>query len=229
MRVLHTSDLHGRYKPLLRALAEPDYDLWIDTGDLLPNPNRSHSGFDWHASNRRHQSRWLGFKGLPARIATALAGRPAICVQGNHDFVSLAMYLKALGVPAHELIQGECVSLGDHRFAGFRQVVRHHGRWNGELPQGDFWPIVEATMQHDPTVVCTHSPAYGVLDHVDTVIETENAHIGVKALSQAFEYREHHVRYHLFGHVHEAAGMVVERGGICYRNGALNLTRFELT
>lgn len=30
-------------------------------------------------------------------------------------------------------------------------------------------------------------------------------------------------------HVHEAAGMVVERGGICYRNGALNLTRFELT
>jgi Icc-related predicted phosphoesterase len=228
MRALHTSDLHGRYKPLLRALSAPDYDLWIDTGDFLPNPQRHLQGLDWHTINRRHQARWLRFKSLPKRIAQALAGRPVILVPGNHDFISLASHLKPLGVPVYELTSGEGVQLGAHRFAGFRHVVRHRGRWSGEIEQADFAPLVDATFDQSPTVLCTHSPAYGVLDHVDDVMQTQDAHIGVKALRDALRDRDHTVRHHLFGHVHETAGMVVERDGITYRNGALGLTHIEL-
>lgn len=221
MQVLHTSDLHGRYKPLLRALAQDDYDLWIDTGDLLPNPNRDRHGHDWHATNRTHQSKWLGFKSLAKRIAEALDGRPAILVRGNHDFVSLAQRLKPRGVPVTELTAGVSVEHGEHRFAGFGEVVRHHGRWSGEVEQGAFEPLVRATMDQAPTVLCTHSPAYGVLDQVDTSVATDDAHIGVRALAQALEHGAHDVRLHLFGHVHETAGQQVDRFGVRCSNGAL--------
>ena len=39
MRVLHTSDLHGKYKRLL-AFDEP-FDVWVDTGDFFDNVGRA--------------------------------------------------------------------------------------------------------------------------------------------------------------------------------------------
>ena len=39
MRVLHTSDLHGKYKRLL-AVEEP-FDVWVDTGDFFHNVGRA--------------------------------------------------------------------------------------------------------------------------------------------------------------------------------------------
>lgn len=229
MRVLHTSDLHGRYKPLLRALEADDFDVWIDTGDLLPNPNRNTAGFDWHATNRRHQVRWLRFKSIARRLTAALRGRPAILVRGNHDFISLAPQLRACGATAHELTAGASVTLDGLTFAGFGEVVRHRGRWSGEVEQGGFWPLVEATFEAAPDVLCTHSPAYGVLDHVDAEVETEDAHTGIRALADRLATTDHRVRWHLFGHVHESADRVVERGGIWYRNGALTLQVVELS
>lgn len=228
MRVLHTSDLHGRYKPLLLALEAGGFDLWIDTGDLLPNPSTPRQGWDWHTANQIHQARWLRFKTLAERLTRALDGRPAILVRGNHDFISLAPALRARGASATELTAGAMLELDGLRFAGFGEVVRHRGRWSGEVEQGGFHPLVEATFATDPHILCTHSPAYGILDDVDPSVATDDAHVGIRALADRLAASTHQVRWHLFGHVHETADRVVARGGVRHRNGALNLRVVDL-
>ncbi|MFN3197557.1 MAG: metallophosphoesterase [Bradymonadia bacterium] len=221
IRILHTSDLHGRYKPLLRRLAEGDYDLWIDTGDFLPNPGRpSQDPVMWSTGQQRHQRRWMQFKDLAARLAEALDGRPAVMVQGNHDFIPVVGALRHAGVDAHGISPDAVTTCCGLRFSGFREVSTINGRWVGEVDDDRLWALSDEALSHGADVLVTHSPPRGVLDGLDC-----GDHFGAPGLAEAMEGGP---RLHLFGHVHEHGGQQIERGGVVYANGATQMRIVEL-
>ncbi len=223
MRILHTSDLHGRYKPLLRALAAGDYDIWVDTGDFFPNKTPLGSPDEMRFVQPRWQARWFGFKQLKYRLAEALDGRPMVSVSGNHDFTRFANQLRSAGADARQLEAGDCLELLGQRIAGFREVPEDEGRWMGELPQDAFAELVATTEALGPSLLLTHAPPGGILDDV-----AEDGHIGVMALTDWLGSRAHGVRAHLFGHTHRHGGQEVERHGLRFINGATQIRVLEL-
>jgi len=209
MRILHTSDLHGRNLVLADVMEDNAhaYDVWVDSGDFFPNKTRGDS-----SEEIPFQKRFWLLKDMGRRIVTALAGRPLVCVGGNHDYVDLAALVRAAGGIAHNVTDGPVV-IGGVRFAGFREVPWLYGEWNGETH--DFSEIVENVMGQDPHVLVTHGPAAGILD-----VASDGRPCGVRNLTTRLMYGEHGVRAHLFGHIHDQGGSTIEEGGIFFSNAA---------
>lgn len=220
-RVLHTSDLHGHYHRLEQLLGTIDsLDLWIDTGDFFPNKTRGDRRIE-----PGHQWRWAT---KHTRIGERLAkicvdrGITVLSVGGNHDYVSLSQVLRGAGMPegsTYDLSdsRGASVTVCGLRFAGFREIPWIEGEWNGETPDGGFRELVDRVLDLSPgpDVLLTHAPASGILDDPHY-----RYHCGIPYLTQALMYRDHSIRYHLFGHVHEQGGQTVDRGGILFSNAA---------
>lgn len=216
MRVLHTSDLHGRYKRLL-AIDEP-FDVWVDTGDFMPNEGRKPKT-DYRIVpelESQYQAKWWRWKSLGARIAAWLDGRPAVVVSGNHDFLRLAALLGRDHPATYEVEPGG-VEVAGLRWAGFREVTRDIGEWVGETEEPRLLELAAATVASKPDVVLTHARPSGVF-------ETEWLnHLGLPGLVGATG-----ARWHFFGHEHATGGRVIEREGVRYVNGACHLRIHEL-
>jgi len=207
MKVLHSSDLHGRYKKLL-CFEEP-FDLWVDTGDFFPNKGRRPAtGYrivPW--LERSYQSKWWRWKSLGSRLARWLDGRPMISVSGNHDFVSLAVLLQAAGAHAHAVQTERAVDVAGLRWAGFRDIPYMDGEWPGEAHT--FGEAVDGALAQRPDILLTHAPPAGVLDDGEGIPELATAlraHPGPRA--------------HLFGHVHHHGGQETTLGSVRCVNGA---------
>lgn len=212
-RVLHTSDLHGRYKPLLAF--DQELDVWVDTGDFFPNKGRRPgTGFQILAEfERRYQVRWLHLKKLHGRLAAWLRGRPAVTIPGNHDFLCLAQVLQSAGADAHR-VEPRGVEVAGLTWAGFREIPAMDGEWPGETD--DFSAVVDQVWRTKPDVLVTHAPAEGILDGTDGY--------GVPELGMALRTRGHRLRAHLFGHEHEDGGKRAELDGVLHHNGATRMT-----
>jgi Icc-related predicted phosphoesterase len=215
MKILHSSDLHGSYKPLLAAL-EGDYDIWIDTGDFFPNKTRG------TAIEASYQTRWFGgYKGLGERIKARIGNRPMISVPGNHDFVNLAHLLTRSGVQAFDITDPifnpsfPPFSFHSVRFAGFREIPYIAGEWNGEAHCFD--DQINRVAATNPDILLTHAPPSGVLSD----------QWGIPALTTYLFYQPHRIKLHLFGHVHEHGGEEVTEGGIRFVNGATTIRTVE--
>lgn len=214
LRVLHSSDLHGSYKDLLRKLNEGNYDVWIDTGDFFPNKTRGFAPVEVV-----HQRRWFQvYKRLGERIAEALNGKPLISVSGNHDYVSLARLCAEAGAETHDLSVGHCAQVCGLKFAGFREINWIAGEWKGETP--DLRPVVDNAMLHDPDILVTHAPPQGILDG--------EFGYGIASLTSELMYRNHRIKAHLFGHTHAHGGCSTERAGIQFYNGATTTTLISI-
>lgn len=219
LRVLHTSDLHGVYKPLL-AVDPALFDVWLDTGDFLPTHGRTlRTGMTILPEvERKQQSKWLGYRFLPARIAEWLGGKPAIVLGGNHDFISLYGSLQHAKVNVH-LVTPAGVTVCGLKWAGFCEVhqVNAEKEWVGEVPRSDanmvFRGLIEQTLASDPDILVTHSPPGGILC-------PRGEDYGIDELTQALTYRPHAVRMHFFGHDHKGGGQTVDLMGIRFVNGA---------
>ncbi|MFT5586603.1 MAG: Icc-related predicted phosphoesterase [Cognaticolwellia sp.] len=222
MRILHSSDLHGRYKLLLNG--EQDFDLWLDTGDFMDNKGRKCStGFKIEpALERVYQAKLIRWKKLAQRFAEWLDGRPAILVPGNHDFASFGRYLQALGCPNVHLIEPKGVEVLGLRWAGFREIPWMAGEWVGERKQEDFEDLVRETWAADPDVLVTHAPAFGRLD-----LNSSRENEGIVSLGQALE-EPGGIRTHFHGHTHFSGGKVMEQGGVRTVNGAQGAQVWEL-
>lgn len=215
--MLHTSDLHGRYKVVL-GVTEP-FDVWVDTGDFFPNRGRVPStGFRIaHAAEHRYQHRWLELKDLLRRLTAWLDGRPMLCVPGNHDFLRLAPRLRAAGADAHEVTPDGLELLG-HTWAGFREIPPLIGEWPGECQ--DFGPLVDRVWAAYPDILVTHAPPLGILDGPERT--------GVEALRGALFGRTHRVGLHLFGHEHADGGRTDVVDGVRFHNGAEHVGWIDL-
>jgi Icc-related predicted phosphoesterase len=89
MRILHTSDLHlnaDRFDDLVQRLVQDDYDIWLDSGDLLPDVPLSATGRDTQAD---WQLEWLRQTDFRARVREALGSRDAYFAPGNHDAIRI--------------------------------------------------------------------------------------------------------------------------------------------
>ena len=212
IRVLHTSDLHGRFDKLLNFM-EP-FDLWIDTGDFFPNaierkeeggPDRGVPAIEtpfqreWIAPHLRDLANWLG-------------RRPMLSVPGNHDFTDLAGLLRSQGADAQQ-VTTKGVDLFGIRFAGFRDIPFRRGEWACE--SHDLRPVSLRALDCDPDVLLTHAPPAGILE--------DDRGDGNAPLATALSFRHHKVRAHFFGHSHRCGGKEQEINGIRFFNGAQRL------
>lgn len=207
MKILHTSDLHGQYEGLLRLLSGEVFDLWVDTGDFFPNRTRGDREIEVP-----YQAKWFEWKRLGSRLVEALEDVPLVCVSGNHDYVDLAGLIREAEGVAYNVSDGPAV-VGGLSFSGFREIPWMGGEWNGEAH--DFTPLVKKTLEEDPDVLVTHSPPGGILDK-----STDGHPCGVNALTSQLTYTQHKVRAHLFGHIHEQGGLMVEDLEIKFSNAA---------
>jgi hypothetical protein len=66
----------------------------------------------------RYQLRWIGYKNLMVRLRDWLAGRPALIVPGNHDFIGLAAHLASVGADAQQITPAGVEAAG-LKWAGF--------------------------------------------------------------------------------------------------------------
>lgn len=221
MIIFHASDFHGRYKTNTRSLgydAFPDMtpDLWILTGDMFPNKTRGRE-----AEEIPYQARW--FRHKCDSIISRLRGAPVLCVGGNHDYINMALRLRSQGVEAYE-VTPQGVTVKGIRFAGFREIPYIAGEWNGESDRGTLQERVFDTFEEgNPDILVTHAPPQGILD--GTGFDEE--HVGIEPLTTALMYRNHNVKVHCFGHVHEQGGRSITEHGIRFYNSAETVTWFE--
>lgn len=221
MKILHSSDLHGKYKWLLRDQADADFDVWVDTGDFFDNVGRvARTNHAIHRETEKAaQDRWWGWKHLGTRFKEWLNGRPAIICSGNHDFIDLAYLLRRAGANVH-VTRPEGVDVAGLTWAGFREINWISGEWAGELH--DFSDLVDSTWATNPDVLVTHAPPAGIL------VASGDDDYGIPRLASALFFEEHKIKHHFFGHVHDTGGQQEEKGGIKFYNGATNVLIHEI-
>lgn len=217
--------MHGDYGELLKQLSASDYDAWVDTGDFLPNSTRGIA-----AVERKYQQGY--FERYAKSFVAALAGRPFIFVQGNHDFWDVSSQLVAAGHPASAIIKPNLASLVTAcglTWAGFHHVPYMQGEWAGETYGRELRELCEriAELPALPNVLLTHCPPTGPLSEV-----YDGYHAGNDHLAQWFTYDNPEdatrVRYNLFGHIHERGGRQYTDMGVTFINGATHVMKHEL-
>lgn len=207
MIIGHFSDIHGK---LALIDAGGPVDLWVSSGDFLPDP-------PWVVGTagdvEKYQRKWLAAHA--ADIAKRLNGHPLLYVGGNHDFIDIGIALQRAGAQATDLSLLPA-HVGGYVFAGFREVMPINGWCRGETL--DFTAVIDRAFGANPTILVTHAPPFGVLD----------AYYGIPALEEAFRRREHRIRAHLFGHIHEHGGQSEVRGSVVHYNAATTCVRVHI-
>ena len=130
-----------------------------------------------------------------------------IFIAGNHDFIFQQHRQKARAMVPEGVIylEDESVTLNGIRFWG-SPVTSMFEDWafmHGPATIGTYWNAIP----EDTDMLITHGPAHGVLDAVLPYGEQ----VGCPQLRQALETRLH-LKLHVFGHIHEAYGQVVDSG-----------------
>lgn len=227
MRILHSSDQHGRLDQLVAELHRPDYEVWVDTGDLLPTRS------PWLPElEQAYQERYLTTTGaslgslghtLAEHITKALAGRPAVLVSGNHDFINAARVLCQAGANAHNVSTHGPITIDDVVFAGFREIPYIEGVWPGEAQDDHLERLVDEIVELSPHVLLTHAPPRGVLDSIQGS-SGARIKLGIDALDHGLCYAMPRLRLHCFGHIHEHGGRALVRDGITFSNAATRPT-----
>lgn len=211
-RIAHISDTHDR-PSIVRQVAGLDADIILITGDCMNNRGRVNGQGIIPANERKYQQGW--FRKQAKKWAVDFAGRPVVCIGGNHDFIGYTRWLTHYGVEVYEITdERPMVEVAGIRFAGFRQVPYLMGEWVGE--EHDLRPMVEKALACDPTVLVTHAPPAGILD----MDSADDGGYGVRELMAPLFYGEHRITDHFFGHAHKNGGQTVEEGGIRFHNGA---------
>lgn len=214
MKVLHTSDVHGRYKWLLEQLARDDYDVWVDTGDMLPNPGWSSPIGRMPQIQRGKQRAWWSHKQLTRRCLDALNGRPVFRVLGNHDFFDWAAPLRRQASNIHllDFDRRDPVEYGGLTWYGISEIPYMNGNWNFETHPRALAVMLDSIPKCD--VLLSHAPPSGVLSYRD-----EWGIVGLENLA---------FRYMLFGHIHETGGFSVTTQGKLFYNSATTSTLVEI-
>ena len=147
-RILHTSDLHlhtsDHVDRLIERLGRNDFDVWCDTGDLLPDMPT------YVSAEAAGQREWMTIMLLRERITKALQGRPGLLAPGNHDAFVVA--------PFGEIPEGFVIN-----YAGFVSPdLSHFRRYNHRVqatPNGIAYHLNQRL--DNAKVLLTHAPPRG--------------------------------------------------------------------
>lgn len=215
---LHTSDLHGRLD-LIRPIQDLRFDVWIDSGDLLPNISRH------RRTEQEFQPKWL--KREAKTFLACAQDKPFFYIPGNHDFIELDSVLPW----AQRLESTRVAECGPLRLTGFREINYIIGEWAGEAHAPEIRQRVEEIQAcrtaegQRPNVLVTHAPPAGVLDvpMFNTGLTTLSNYL----VTGYYGEQPHSIRHHFFGHQHDRYGSVDYEHTRFY-NGAEHVTLHTL-
>lgn len=190
-RCVHFSDFHGKIQQL------PEADLYICTGDMLPNSQNLWL-FQVKQAEMEFQNNWIEQNVSEWSKIFANPYAPLIMVRGNHSFVDESpLFAHHLG-PIHEFNYPEVINWCNLKIGGFRGVPPINGVWSDEFSEAELNYRCEYLDKID--ILVTHGPPYGWLDN-----DYEN--LGSTAIRGYLEsYKE--PLLHLMGHIHEGAGQL---------------------
>lgn len=179
----------------------PPADLYVCTGDMYPNSRACM----WADKDPETRMQIEVAKRMPLRVPN---GTPTLLVRGNHDYANL---IDLFG-HGDEFRDPTSLMIGGLRFGGFRGVPPICGEWADEMGEAE---IEHRCNQLGPVdVFVTHAPPAGRLDNG----------YGSKALRDYVDRVK--PRAHLFGHIHEAAG-VTRVGGTTFSNAAMTINELR--
>jgi predicted phosphohydrolase len=178
VKIVATSDTHSRHD----ALNVPDGDVFVHAGDF--------SGYG-SLKELSDFNAWLG----------SLPHCHKLIIAGNHDwcFETMAGVARSVVTNAHYL-QDEGVEIDGVQFYGSPWQPWFLD-WAFNLPRGE--PLREkwSLIPESCDVLITHGPPHGI---GDLTVRGEN--VGCRELLKALERVRPKV--HIFGHIHEGAGVV---------------------
>jgi len=225
INIFHASDLHGQ----LHYLSETDFadqaDLFLLTGDMLPNKPSKYKNII-KEQEKTFQENWFHNEAKESinKFKAVVGNKPVFYVNGNHDFVDLGLLLNQAGFKSVVAInQHNLVYFNGVTFAGFGHIPYIRGEWNDELQYKELDEVVDKALRLCPDVLVTHAGPYGILD--------EEKGYGIRPLSMKLQYNPNLItfKHHFFGHCHQDGGKTVEYNGIKFYNGAVSLSLHTIT
>jgi len=200
MKIVAISDTHERHK----LITLPDGDVLVHAGDITKNGSidaiREFAAFMQQAPHTHK-----------------------IVIAGNHDFC----FENELTGEAEEILrQSGVIYLRDSGVT--IDGVKFWGSpwqpwffdWAFNLQRGSELAEKWALIPEDTNVLITHGPPYEVSD-----CTIEGLHVGCEELSKRIE-QLHHLKLHIFGHIHEGYG-IVKLGGVTYANASICDVRYR--
>ncbi len=203
MRIVCISDTHNQHRSPLLTI--PDGDILIHAGDATSSGSIAElvAFGDW-------------FRSLPHQTK--------ILIAGNHDFAferSLGYALRAVGqTNGIVYLQDESVVIHGLRIYGSPWQPRFQD-WAFNLDRGAPLAAKWALIPDDVDVLVTHGPPWGVLDG-----NIQGLHVGCESLVEKLPSLSR-LKLHIFGHIHEARG-VVERDGTTFVNASAVDVRYRV-
>ncbi|MBK04634.1 MAG: metallophosphoesterase [Deltaproteobacteria bacterium] len=190
MRIVAISDTHTKHN----QFDIPDGDVLIHAGDFTSR------------GKQKEIRRFNNFLGT-------LPHKHKVVIAGNHDFA-----LENEPELAEPMLTN-CTYLRDSSIV--IEGVKIYGspwqpeffNWAFNLPRGE--PLKEKWEQipDDTDILITHGPPYGILDKT-----ARGEHVGCEELIKIVLKKK--PAYHIFGHIHEAAGEI-KQDGIHFINASL--------
>jgi Icc-related predicted phosphoesterase len=187
MRIVCLSDTHDMHS----QIEVPDGDLLLHAGDATMRGTLEQiEAFDWWLAARPH--------------------RHKVVIAGNHDWGFQRTPAKARSLIRHaRYLEDDEVTIGGLRIWGSPWQPWFHD-WAFNLQRGTEIAAKWALIPNGIDVLITHGPPFGILDRTDN-------HEDVGCVDLLAAVQRIRPKLHLFGHIHEAHGML-ERDGIRFVN-----------
>jgi len=223
MRVIHIGDIHGDLSVFYKACSE-EGDVIVSTGDFFVDAPGKLFPYSKNIELAKHFQG--GFFGANKKtIIEAVAGRPFIYVNGNHDFADIkeAGFTNAIRMQFTE----DPIEVAGFTWWGFEGMPYSYGNWNNEIKPHVVERMLEAIPENVDMLI-THAPPKGMLD-----VAYGDLRLGWEGLLEK-TFRMEGLKAHLFGHIHEAVGFerlpaVADSPPIFYSNaGAWNYRVIEV-
>lgn len=205
VRILHISDTHG-------MLPEPegDFDVVVHSGDMMPNRS-----YGIRAIEQTFQPYWLeeNVSKFPRRYRE----KPFLYTPGNHDYVDPTPYMRAAGIDARALCQGELEVDGVVFYGHPWTPTFYDWAWmcGPSEMAGHLEPLFDLTDRGRLDVLVSHGPMFGVLDR-----NRQGERCGCRVLRAAMQDFHKPPKALLHGHIHEAAGHIGWSRGLQVSNAA---------
>lgn len=196
LRIVMIADTHGQHEQVII----PDGDVLIHAGDLTEGGTlRQLAAFD--------------------RFLSTLPHRHKIIIAGNHDLCFESHPSEARALVTHaRYLQDDAYRIGDLTFWGSPWQPWFFD-WAFNLPRGEAlrkrWDLIP----DETNVLITHGPPHGRLD-----LAQRGEHTGCEELWTALQRVR--PRLHVFGHIHEGAGMI-EQDGMILVNASICDARYR--
>lgn len=199
MKFVAISDTHNKH----RSLRLPKGDVLLHAGDISSKSTRSEveDFLDWFSKQPFTHK---------------------IFIAGNHDFYferEKEVVIQKLLPEGVSYLKDEAIFINGVKIWGSPYTPWFY-RWAFNKRRGVALAEHWSHIPDDTDVLLTHGPVYGILD---TVMDEQSA--GDKdLLNKVLEIKP---KVHVFGHIHEAYGMV-KRHGIRFINACVVNERYEL-